>query len=479
VSEKAAGFVRLFMSDETGFSTFDPADFMFNEVSLRTGLELAIEARDIVRDPAKWDGYVEVTFQVTVPQGSPFEAGTFTDVVRMRVSPVMTFHHLSPAETVYVSDTDETASTQFMNGVQASLSASGGGIPIYRFPVENFDWDQWTQDFFETGYMSMPAARGMQHVIRVNYRSANLYPAQTGKMLRRAGRIVFLLLGKDVAAVQQYDLTSDENMDSLNSFGNTETIPPYLHGGVSYPLGRLLRGSVPSFYPDKSFSKMLEAQAVQPPVYVDTSWLLVGHVDETVSFLKVNSPRGWILLVNDAAMARQMLKAEQMNGNGSVQMFVGKKWIDFDAWPREVSAAITIDAVLNDTDVMNESAAAAAEVDAQLDIIKRETGITDAEIVRVPFLHEPVDGASLAYQPATVNLLSINEHNVLAPDPFGPVIDGKDIFKTQLEDALAPYKIIVHWIDDWNLYHRYAGEVHCGTNAARAIPAEAWWESGR
>ncbi len=474
VSEKAANSVRLFMSDGIGFGTFDPAVFAFNEVSVRTGLELAIEAKDIVRDPAKWDGYVDVTLEITVPEGSKFEAGTFTDTVRLRVSPVMTFHHLLPAETLYVSDVEERDSTLFMNGLQAASTASGVQNPVRAFSV----WDQWTQDFFETGFMAMPAAGGKQHVMRVNYRSANVYyPDEVASPLRDAGRVVFQLLGPDVAAVQQYDLKSDPDMDSLNSFGNTETIPPYALDGANYPLGRVLRGSVPSFYPDRTFSKMMEAQAVQPPVYVDTSWLLVGHVDETISFLKVNSPRGWVVLVNDATMAKQMLQAEQTKGNGNVQMFAGKRWVD--DFGREVDARVTVDEVLADTDVMNESAVSAAEVDAQLDIIKAETGITDAEIVRVPFLHQPASGYSLAYQPGTVNLLSINEHNVLVPDPFGPVIDGKDIFKAQLESALGAYGITVHWIDDWNLYHRLAGEVHCGTNAARAIPADTWWESGR
>ncbi|MGA9520049.1 MAG: protein-arginine deiminase family protein [Myxococcaceae bacterium] len=474
VSEKASSSVRLFMSDGTAFASFDPAVFEFNALSIRSGLEFAIEARDIVRDPAKWDGYVDVTLSITVPQGSDFEAGTFTDVVRLRVSPVMTFHHLLAAETLYVSDVEDRDSTLFMNALRGASTASGVQNPVKTFQV----WDQWTQDFFESGYMSMPAAGGKQHVIRVNYRSANVYYPDDGRNpLRDAGRVVFQLLGRDVAAVQQYDIRSNPNMDSLNSFGNTETIPPYAHDGKSYPLGRSYRGSVPTFYTDKAFTKMMEAQAVQPPVYVDTSWLLVGHVDETVSFLKVNSPRGWVVLVNDVALAKAMLEAEQMKGNGGLRMFVGKKWVNDSG--RESVAEVTIDAVLADTDVMNESAASAAEVDAQLEILRRETGITDAEIVRVPFLHQPVDGTSLAYQPGTVNLLSINERNVLAPDPFGPVINGKDIFKAQLEEALAPYGITVRWVDDWNLYHRLAGEVHCGTNAARTIPAEKWWEGGR
>ena len=42
----------------------------------------------------------------------------------------------------------------------------------------------------------------------------------------------------------------------------------------------------------------------------------------------------------------------------------------------------------------------------------------------------------------------------------------------------------VHWIDDWNEYHRKEGEVHCGTNAIRTPPERApgysgpfWWDS--
>ena len=33
--------------------------------------------------------------------------------------------------------------------------------------------DPWNQDYFETGFMSMPASGGKQHVIRVLMRSAN------------------------------------------------------------------------------------------------------------------------------------------------------------------------------------------------------------------------------------------------------------------------------------------------------------------
>ena len=136
---------------------------------------------------------------------------------------------------------------------------------------------------------------------------------------------------------------------------------------------------------------MIESQAVQPPLYVDTSFLLVGHVDETLSFLPVSSPRGWILLINDARLARKMLEAEVAAGRGDVKMFVGLQ--TYGPINQLVSAERTLSEVLADTALMNQSAIAAAAVDAQLAILKAETGITDAEIVRVPFLHERVGGA--------------------------------------------------------------------------------------
>jgi protein-arginine deiminase len=223
---------------------------------------------------------------------------------------------------------------------------------------------------------------------------------------------------------------------------------------------------------------MIDAQAVQPTVLVDTSWLAVGHVDETISFLPVQGARGWILLVPDPALARGMLQDEEARGNGSVMMFEGKSWID-DESQEEFPAEITITGLLRDAEIMFVSQLAASKIESQLEIIRRETGLSEDEIVRVPFLFEGFSGLAAAYQPGTVNLFSLDAHNVIAPDPHGPLIGGTDIFRAYTEVLLRPYGITVHWIDDWNLFHRLGGEVHCGTNARRTIPAARWWEGGR
>ncbi len=469
ISSNAASRVRLFKGSGASFTLFNPTTATLSATELRQGVELAIEALDIVRDRAVWDGTVSVDLHVTATGIDQH------DTVKLRVAPVMLFHHLVDVDRLFATNiSGDSDSSAFQSALGSGLTAAGVSRPLTVVNVQ----DQWTQDFFETGFMSMPAVGGGQKVIRVAFRSANVYG--TGSFpLRSAGRVVFALRGPDSAAIQQYDSRYDPTgeMDSLDSFGNTETIPPFTHNGVSYPMGRILRGSIPSFAPDPSFTKMLEAQLMQPLVNVDTSWLLVGHVDETISFIRASTPRGWVALVNDPRQAKDMLQNALNQGNGGVRMFVGKKWLDDYGFP--YSAEVTVRQVLQDTDVMGESARSAAEVDAQVAILKAATGLTDAEIIRVPYLHYPVSGYSLGYQPGTVNGIVVNGGHFFAPDPHGPIIGGKDIFKEQLSAALAPYGVTVRYIEDWNLYHRLAGEVHCGTNAERVIPSTKWWESGR
>jgi protein-arginine deiminase len=90
-----------------------------------------------------------------------------------------------------------------------------------------------------------------------------------------------------------------------------------------------------------------------------------------------------------------------------------------------------------------------------------------------------VQGLSVAYQPGTVNGLAFDGGGFAAPNPHGPVIGGVDIFKQQMEQAFRKLGITVVWVEDWDLYHRDQGEVHCATNSLRAlVDGEKWWESG-
>lgn len=473
VSASAAAHVRFFKSTPDGFLLFDPATETLTRDELAAGVELAIEGKDIVRDLDEWDGSVEVTYTVTDGAKEPGQDVVGTDVVRLQLAPVVTPNHLDAPEEVYAARIafDETGSKAFRDDLDVANAAAS--LPKTRlFQVS----DQWTQDYFEPAYMSMPAPGGTVHGIHVNYRSAN-YTTYRGEGLRAAGKVVFSMRGKDVGAIVAYDPKHDDRMDTLNSFGNLETIPPYTDGSRSFPLGRIVRGRTDRYYPDKTFLKVVEAQRVQAPVYVSTEWLLVGHVDEFISFIAADTPRGWALMVADPLAAKTLLEETSAAGFGSTPMFQGKAWIDENSG-NEVSAATTVDGVLRDTDVMAASAEAATRIESQLAILKKETGLTEAEIVRLPILFEDSYGASLAYVPGIVNGVSLGRGRFAAPDPHGPLVNGKDAFRKVMEDLLAPRQITVNWVEDWDLYHREAGEVHCGSNVRRTIPTKTgFWTS--
>jgi protein-arginine deiminase len=477
VSAAAAPYVRLFLDQGGGtasdFQVFDPASGTLTAAQLRAGVELGLEGKDIVRDAAVWDGFVDVTFTVS---GATFAAAS--DTVRLREAPMITRHHLDPPLRVYASlfggDADSTA---FATDLGAALTTAGVTAPL----VDLGTGDQWAQDYFETAYMAMPAPGGLQ-IIHVNVRSANIsdYTPTPQNPLREAGKVVFQLLrGPDVAGVQQFDPNADPNMDSLNSFGNLETIPPYTLNGTSYPLGRIFRGSVPSMHPDQSMLTMFESQQVQPPVYIDTSWLLVGHVDETFTFLSApQNPRGWTIAVADPTLAKTMLEDAVTAGHGDTLIFTGQSWFDdnMHAFP----AQRTISDLLADTAIMTASANASASIAAELAVLQAATGIADDEILHAPVLFELVDGYALAYMVGTVNGISLGAAHFGAPRPHGPVIDGADIFETQLTAELAKVGVAVSWVEDWVDYHAMDGEVHCGSNTTRVVPTSThWWESGR
>ncbi|MHB8873449.1 MAG: protein-arginine deiminase family protein [Myxococcaceae bacterium] len=471
VSAAAAAKVRLFLNQGGIFTVFRPATDRLTAIHLRAGVELAIEGRDIVRNSALWDGFADIT--LTVSASSPPNPNS--DTVRLKLAPVITRHHLDAPEKIYSTRFyGDPASIAFINDLTSAMTSAQITAPLVNIPGN----DQWTQDLFETAYMAMPAPGGMK-VMHINVRSANVEsPGSSSNPLRASGKAVFTVMrGKDVAGVQQYDVTHSQDMDTLDSFGNLETIPPYSLGTRSYPLGRILRGNVASFHPDSTMLRLFESQGVQPAVYIDTSWLLVAHVDETFTFVKASSPRGWTIAIADPALARSMLQAQVTAGKGSTLMFAGMTWLD--DYGNEYPAQQTISQVLADPDVMGTSSTAAVRIDAQLQIFKTETGITDAEILHLPTLFWQVGGAAVAYSVGTVNGISLGDTHYGAPDPHGPVINGQDLWKTQMEAELAKVAVTVHWIENWDDYHRLDGEVHCGSNTTRKVPANIrWWESG-
>ncbi|MFE1444134.1 protein-arginine deiminase domain-containing protein [Streptomyces sp. NPDC058739] len=492
------GHVRVFLKRAGAWTPVTTATRLTAQ-ELRAGAEFGVEGKDVIRDSGVWDG--RAVIRLTVTSGD----GTSTDEVTLRAAPLLTHHNLQNTQRVLVTevpgnDSYARSQQQFVKGLVRQVEAAGVTAPVVKFRQYG---DVWAQDFVEPAYVGMTGPGGRPQTIRVMLRSAQDRPAgrELYSRLRGPGIGVVQARGRDM-----------RGWETLNSFGNLETIPPYAQGGRSYPAGRIIMGRRESgnARPSREIRALLRSQGLQNPLLLDTSWLHVGHVDEFVQFLPADTPRGWRIGIADPQAGLELLRKAKREGHGGTRMFSVK------AGNGMLPPQETIAQALASRHLVSDNTMAAERIRANLDILKRETGVTDDEIVRVPALYTrgivgdsagtrmPLlrrvggtvgDGvrdhgqqgllaregaaaapvvATSAYVPGAVNGILLARDRYLAPRQWGPVVGGKDIFTTAVTAAYRKAGIKVSYIDDWYTYHLGMGEVHCGTNTLRDTSAP-WW----
>lgn len=279
-------------------------DYKFPTSHLREGLELGIDARD-TRRPGGWDGRVEVHFDV---QNGPDSSH---DTVRLRIAPILTFHHLMPVSEVLTTNGNDSVSphqARFVSDLNTILGQSDIDKPLWLF---NHSDDVWAQDIVEPGYTSMPGPSGpitLQVMIRSS-QASRIAGRQVFEYLRHTGR----------GAVYSTGGTRDE----IDSMGNLETIPPYEFNGNSFPAGRIIEGShAKSYPPHPHVCDYMRAQEFQAPIILDTEWLAVGHVDEMVQFIPApDTSYGWALYIADSKGGVAILQEAKALGYGDIPAF--------------------------------------------------------------------------------------------------------------------------------------------------------------
>ncbi len=526
INEEAKDHVHLYWrsladdEDPEAFEPYRPGEDVLERDVIRQGVEFAIEGRSLVDPVAGWDGEVELSWVIDIP-ALEREA---VDRATMEQAPVLFRNHLQEARRVYAAELSQGANSEFLEDLARATNEAGVEDGLHLLDTE----DPWVQDYLLVGYTSMPGPEGAIE-LPVYFRSANIaypeslrpvvqavYDAQNAPFpeqpLRAAGRLAYTEFHGSMAAGQtQFDpekgfspvdtddvdvddvisylfgQNSDEeypeiaalydavsSSDTLDSFGNTEVIPPHVApDGEAYPHGRVLRGrslSEDHIRPDPTLSDMIDAQGEQPVVWIDTFWLSVAHVDETISFVDSDSDRGWAMLYADPLRAEALLEDLESQGHGQAVLFAGK------SWPRGGSAAVTVSETLDDPDIRDANARAALEVQDQVEIIKDEVGLEDEETYPVGFLMEDSGWGLVAYQPGIINGISLKPDEFGAPDPHGPRIDGVDPFRADAEEVLGELGVNLHWIETWDVYHVGSGQVHCGSNTSRVAPMSRWWQ---
>ncbi|KAF7594843.1 hypothetical protein BBP40_008173 [Aspergillus hancockii] len=460
---------------------FTGNDFRFSASQLETGLILGIDART-TRSPDSngkkgWNGRVAVTF--TVHNASDVA----TDRVLLRVAPVLTHHQGQAAQEVLTTTGTSNWNffqARFLDGLRGALSQARFQLPLFEFPDSS---DIWAQDFVEPGYVSMPGPAG-PIVLRVMIRSA--------QDTRSAGRQVFQLLRKTGWGAVQY---MGSEYDQIDSMGNLETIPPYEHRGRRYPAGRIIMGRHRETVPH--ILKYMRAQELQDPLLLDTDCLAIGHVDEIVQFLPVESSRGWVMLVADPLAGLQILQNIQRQGQGDIRAFSRKN--DSEGNPSDLFhipgglhgvPSDSVGQVLSTSGIVQVNERMAICINEIMERLQEETGVTNNEIFKVPMLFRtgltfpPGVGMSAdrnnsehlagALYPGAINNLVLDRAEIVAPRPWGPVVNGTDMIAAAVLEAYGQLGYNVTYVDNWNSHHTWGGEVHCGTNTIRDADTK-WW----
>ncbi|XP_061640058.1 protein-arginine deiminase type-2 isoform X4 [Phyllopteryx taeniolatus] len=279
-----------------------------------------------LRFPDKdFDGLVSINLSLLEPicRGLP-ETPIFTDTVVFRVAPwIMTPNTLKPVEVFVCSTSDNYG---FLKGMKSLVAGSGYKLNICHEYMNR--GDRWMQDELEFGYIEAPHHR---------------FPVVLDSP--RDGKLVDFpyneLLGPDFGYVTRVALRKD--VSSLDSFGNLEVSPPVTVNGKAYPLGRIIIGvAFPTATKGRNMTKVVQdflwAQKVQEPIALFSDWLVVGHVDEFMTFVPAPDRKGFRLLLASPDAGYKLFRGLKNNGHGQAKLFEG----------RSDQVPITVDDVLED-----------------------------------------------------------------------------------------------------------------------------------
>lgn len=418
----------------------------------KTELQFYVEG---LRFPDKdFDGLVTINLSLLEPSGKGCpETPIFTDQVMFRVSPwIMTPNTLKPI-TVFVCSTDDNLA--FLKSIRKLVESSGYKLKVCHEYMNR--GDRWMQDEIEIGYIDAPH-HGFPVVLdSPRDRELNDFPYE-------------VLLGPDFGYVTRHAL--DEVVTSLDSFGNLEVSPPVTVNGKSYPLGRIIIGvAFPTATLGRNMTQVVQeflwAQKVQEPVALYSDWLVVGHVDEFLSFVPAPDRKKFRLLLASPDAGYKVFKSLQNSGHGKAEMFPG------------LEEAITVDDILGDKQLQAENNYVQNCIDWNRDVLKKELGLDEDDIIDLPILfkileEEEGDRRAVAYYPDMVNMLVLG-NQLGIPKPFGPQVNGKCALETEVCSLLEPLGLKCTFIDDFAPYHKKLGEVHCGSNVLREASKFKWW----
>lgn len=332
-------------------------------------------------------GTVKITLSVFQPEYAGPDTPSYTFTEQVVAAKWVANHHLHKVTMLLVASDDDNGDfirdleTAVANEPTNPIDVSYGvlksdqkqvSIPFldtnrwsFAKPVSDASkTDQWMRDTVFSGYSSWPGNTGAsktQTTFVKMHRQRLLQNWVFETLLSRDYAVYYPAAGRRDAA------------NSANSGGNFEVTPPVKKtGGRTYPLGRVYYGNggsnlyihptIRNIYDelredyghtiDPRTREFLKRQTLQEPIELNTDWLLVGHVDEMMTFLpnpNGNEHKKWKLLVASPQKAYELMDGFK-GTHGTAHLLAKPVWnsltTTFDYTPlrldrQDVSATIT------------------------------------------------------------------------------------------------------------------------------------------
>jgi protein-arginine deiminase len=401
-----------------------------------------------------WNGAATLT--ISAERSEP--PSTLSTAINLQVSPFIMLSNLAPVKDVYVRE-HPNRNEAFIASLRDITAKAGANLVVVPAGEPYASNNIWLQDTMEVGYSEIPGRR-MNVVMRANRnKSLDEFPKRD-------------LLGPDYGWIQvgEYrpDYGAGEGGNSwIDWYGNLEVTPPI----KGFPMGRIYYGVNGDASLNPDVVAMLNAQGVQSPALpLDVGWLLIRHVDEMLCFVPSgDSARPYRLIVPSFDEFHALLKDLEAKGHGNLPIF--------DRFHGYWEKNYTVSNLLANKELMDHNLKLEAErIKPMIEAALAGFGMTAEDLVPIPALHN-VDGSAIC--PNMVNALVVNGHLVMS-DPNGPLIDGKDPIQTRTVEILtaAGVALTPHFVDD-RQYHKWSGNVHCGTNTRREGMELPWWSYDR